>query len=287
MQPEPIREIRADEAAGDAARRTDARKRPAFQFYPGDWRRDTALQSCSLGARGLWHEMLCIMHDGDPYGTLRVGTKAISADILARMVGEKAKHIEALLAELEAAAVFSRESDGTIVSRRMVRDERVRNARGAGGKDSLNHPAVPRRKDAAKDTFRPSLASSSGPSFGVSPASASAFASSKEKEIVRANEPNRFIADSDLSDRARGFIERYPRLYAKCRAGALYRVKESRDFPAVLDIVDRERSDERLDALLELFFHVKARDFLNSPGTPGQFLHMLPECDRLLRENGR
>jgi len=35
---------------------TSASKRPAFQFYPGDWRRDTALQSVSLAARGLWIE---------------------------------------------------------------------------------------------------------------------------------------------------------------------------------------------------------------------------------------
>ena len=29
-------------------------KRPAFQFYPSDWRKDMALQSCSVAARGLW-----------------------------------------------------------------------------------------------------------------------------------------------------------------------------------------------------------------------------------------
>jgi hypothetical protein len=51
----------------------DRVKRPAFQWYPGDWRRDTALQSCSIAARGLWVEMLNLMHDGEPYGHLTAG----------------------------------------------------------------------------------------------------------------------------------------------------------------------------------------------------------------------
>lgn len=82
-------------------------------------------------------------------------------------------------------------------------------------------------------------------------------------------------------------MRRYPQIYAKVRSGAQYRVLEARDNPAFFDLCDREPDDRRLDALLELFLSVKSRDFLNSPGTPRQFLHMLPECDRLLREHGR
>jgi hypothetical protein len=67
----------------------------------------------------------------------------------------------------------------------------------------------------------------------------------------------------------------------------LYCVKEARDFPAFVDLVSREPDDQRLDAMFELFLHLKGRDVLNIPGSPGQFLHMLPEVDRLLRENGR
>ena len=63
-------------------------KRPSFQFYPSDWLRDTALRSCSTGARGLWMDMICFMHEGKPYGHLKVGDKVILPDNLARMVGE-------------------------------------------------------------------------------------------------------------------------------------------------------------------------------------------------------
>lgn len=46
-------------------------KRPAFQFYPGDWQRDANLRRCSHAARGAWIDVLCLMHDAEEYGVLR------------------------------------------------------------------------------------------------------------------------------------------------------------------------------------------------------------------------
>lgn len=116
-------------------------KRPASQYYWGDWRSDAALQSCSLTARGLWHEMNCIMHDCEPYGHLVIGGKPVQPAQLGRLVGVTERECKALLTELEDAGVFSRNGDGAIFSRRMVRDEEVRNARAAGGKDGAGHGA--------------------------------------------------------------------------------------------------------------------------------------------------
>jgi hypothetical protein len=116
-------------------------KRPAFQFYPADWRKDAALQSCSLCSRGLWAEMMCIMHECDPYGTLSVNGRAMGVPQLARLVGEPEKGVKKLLQELEDAGVFSRDSDGRIFSRRMVKDERIRNVRAEGGKAGAEHGA--------------------------------------------------------------------------------------------------------------------------------------------------
>lgn len=98
-------------------------KRPSFQFYPADWRNDAPLRMCSLPARGLWWEMLCIMHGCDPYGHLMAAGRAILPEELGRIVGESAKDVRKWLAELERHAIFSRLEDGTIYSRRMVRDE--------------------------------------------------------------------------------------------------------------------------------------------------------------------
>lgn len=45
-------------------------KLPAFQFYPGDWRKDPGVQSLSFHDRGVWHEMLCLMHESEERGKL-------------------------------------------------------------------------------------------------------------------------------------------------------------------------------------------------------------------------
>jgi hypothetical protein len=47
-----------------------------MKFYPSDWRSDPMLRLCSLAARGLWMEMMCLMHEAEPYGSLLVnGTR--------------------------------------------------------------------------------------------------------------------------------------------------------------------------------------------------------------------
>lgn len=151
-------------------------KRPSFQMYPGDWRRDTGLMSCSLTARGLWHEMMMLMHDGEPYGHLKVGSKVILPPNLARMVGATLEEVESCLAELEEADVFSRLGDGTIYCRRMVRDEKVRQARAAGGKLGGNPALMKDSKDNQKGNQKDNLR----PNLPPTPASASASASSKD-----------------------------------------------------------------------------------------------------------
>lgn len=113
-------------------------KRPAFQFYPADWRKDTALQSCSLAARGLWHEMICLMHECEPYGFMSVNGKPMKAEQIARLVGVTDREYTKLLNELEDAGVYSIDDHGCIYSRRMVKDERLRNIRAEAGKKGGN-----------------------------------------------------------------------------------------------------------------------------------------------------
>lgn len=128
-------------------------KRPSFQFYPSDWLRDTALRTCSVGARGLWIDMICFMHEGTPYGHLKVNDKVILSDNLARMVGETIDTVEGYLRELSDAGVFEYDDDGAIFSRRMVKDEKVRNARADGGKKGGN-PALINKKDNLTDNHK-------------------------------------------------------------------------------------------------------------------------------------
>jgi hypothetical protein len=63
-------------------------KLPFFKFYPGDWMKDPALRSVSIAARGLWIDMLCLMHESDRRGYLQHATgKPVTAEQLARMTG--------------------------------------------------------------------------------------------------------------------------------------------------------------------------------------------------------
>ena len=45
---------------------------PWMKFYTADWRSDPALRMCSMAARGLWVEMICLMHEATPYGQLLI-----------------------------------------------------------------------------------------------------------------------------------------------------------------------------------------------------------------------
>jgi hypothetical protein len=97
---------------------------PWMKFYPADWRADQALRVCSLAARGLWIEMLCVMHNAIPYGHLLINGSPVSDTQLAMLAGTPSEQISALVGELESAGVFSRTGKGVIYSRRMTRDEK-------------------------------------------------------------------------------------------------------------------------------------------------------------------
>lgn len=101
-------------------------KLPAFQFYPGDWMKDPALRSVSYAARGLWMDMLSLMFENDRRGYLQVNGKPVNAAQLARMTGGATDEVSHCLQELENSGVYSSTDDGTIFSRRIVRDERQR-----------------------------------------------------------------------------------------------------------------------------------------------------------------
>jgi len=95
---------------------------PWIKFYPRDWRGDQALRLVSLQARGLWMEMICLMHEATPYGHLLVGNQPVSVETLARVVGSTVEETQASLDELENAGVFRRSRTGLISSKRMIAD---------------------------------------------------------------------------------------------------------------------------------------------------------------------
>jgi hypothetical protein len=118
-------------------------KNPWLKFYPLDWRGDPKLRMCSMAARGLWIEILALMHEATPYGHLLVTGKSPTDMQIAVLAGAPSDQVTELLGELEAHGVFSRTKDSVIYSRRMIRDEKrsavARKNGGKGGNPSLSN----------------------------------------------------------------------------------------------------------------------------------------------------
>lgn len=121
---------------------------PWVRFYTSDWRADPALRMCSMAARGLWIELVCLMHEATPYGHLLVNGVSPTDAQLSVLVGAPSGQIAALLGELESAGVFSRTRAGVIYSRKLTRMAKkaatARNNGRKGGNPSLcNHAQNP------------------------------------------------------------------------------------------------------------------------------------------------
>jgi hypothetical protein len=91
-----------------------------FKFFPSDWRGDEQLQACSLGARGLWVELLCLAFKSR--GLVKVGGMTPTNRVIAKQVRADPLEVRKLLKELIKTGVCSVLADGTVCSRRMIRD---------------------------------------------------------------------------------------------------------------------------------------------------------------------
>lgn len=124
-------------------------RRPSFQFYPADWRNNANLRRCSWEARGVWVEVMGLMHDSDHYGVLQWPLKEIAQALGAPikliqelagkgvMKGRDKGVIEAYVYTPRSGrkdlppVVLVASQDGPIwYSSRMVKDEYLRAVRG-------------------------------------------------------------------------------------------------------------------------------------------------------------
>lgn len=109
-------------------------KLPAFQFYPGDWLKDPSLRRCSTAARGLWMDMICLLHEMEERGVFAtLGQPWSDNEIAAALPGNPSENL-ALLTELCQKGVAKRREDRAIFCARMVRDEHIRTVRSDAGR---------------------------------------------------------------------------------------------------------------------------------------------------------
>jgi hypothetical protein len=67
-------------------------KRPSFQFYAGDWQANSNLRRCSHEEKGIWIDVMCILHSQNEYGLVRWPLKEI-----AQAVGSNLSKIKGLV----------------------------------------------------------------------------------------------------------------------------------------------------------------------------------------------
>ncbi len=99
---------------------------PWSKFFWNDWECDPALRLCPLAAQGLWMRLLCIAAKSSPTGFVAIAGRPCASTDIARLTGVSEQEVESLLGELSRNGVFSRDAQGRIYCRRMVRDNRKR-----------------------------------------------------------------------------------------------------------------------------------------------------------------
>lgn len=114
---------------------TTMSKLPAIQFYPGDWRKDPGVQALSFHDRGVWFEILLLMHESDERGKLKLNGKPMPTEALGRLLGLDNQNLTSTITKLLEYGVASTcEESGSLICRRMVRDEELREVRKKCGK---------------------------------------------------------------------------------------------------------------------------------------------------------
>lgn len=164
-------------------------KRPAFQFYPADWLANAKLRRCSEAARGAWIDVLCLLHGADEYGILRwpLADIARAAGLPIRLLKELAEkdvlkggdkgHPGYIYTprhagqDGEPVTLIIPTSTAIWFCSRFVRDEYVRQKRGAGTRFGSEMPSPKRTPKPPFGDGKGDGPSSSSPSSKENPLS--------------------------------------------------------------------------------------------------------------------
>ena len=99
-------------------------KWPAFQFYTGDWLKDPKLGQCRPATRGIWMDLLCLMHENHRSGII-TGTTESLARVCRCTQAELTRALKELKAT-ETATVTDRNNVITVCNRRMREEAKTR-----------------------------------------------------------------------------------------------------------------------------------------------------------------
>jgi hypothetical protein len=154
-----------------------AKKMPYLKLFIGDLKKERTFTCLSLAAKGLWLEMLFIMHDSEPRGFLRLSMAQLS-----RTVGAPEKEVLACIREMEQVGTFSRDEEKVIFNRRMVRESGISEVRSVAGAAGVA-ARLNKQNGSKSDTFADDLLMQNG---------------SKHENTDAANGKQKCDSDNDL-----------------------------------------------------------------------------------------
>jgi hypothetical protein len=244
-------------------------KSPGFWFFTGDWMKDPELRFCSLFARGLLVDLLCILFEAKEqgYASNPDGTPRTNDQIADAVAGGSREEKLAALAELERSGVLSRDSRGVLFSRRIARLAELSNSRKqSGSKGGSKRQANAKQNHKQNSGVSVSVSDSVSDSFSEelhTHTPAAAAAEDFRQPGWAADEWSRFVAAWNVTERA----EPWPHLTAPdgwadlaATPGWLQRAREAlarlpsrqyfeRPLPVTrfFDYVDRIRAGEFAD----------------------------------------
>ena len=129
-----------------------AKKLPYFPFYVGDWLKDPELRLCSIFARGLLVDLLCLAWEAKHRGRLSFAdiTKPWSdVQIVNSIAGSTESEKLAALEELLSNGVLKRDVNGVVFSSWQIRHEElsiIRAENGSKGGSKTQATAKAKRK---------------------------------------------------------------------------------------------------------------------------------------------
>jgi len=101
------------------------KRRPWYKHDANDWLGDPELRRCSLKARGLLEDLMCIAHNSDRYGYLEIGVKPSDPEWiieLSQIVRAHHKEVSTAWQDLLKRHRIGIGSDGVPFIKRMVQD---------------------------------------------------------------------------------------------------------------------------------------------------------------------
>jgi hypothetical protein len=115
-------------------------KRPWFKFDADAWFGDPDLRLCSIGAKGLLADLMALAHNGNPYGYITNGNRALEIQDIARLENLDLETLGDLMWELQEHTRIIHDEHGYGVPR-MIRDGQQREQQTMFGAEGGN-PAV-------------------------------------------------------------------------------------------------------------------------------------------------